>query len=90
MALLCGARHVLMQRISRSTTCLLFNLQPIDDGRELAQNLVGLLVELHLRGDQLGQVAQRLGGVEDLFSDIFVSSVCGGGLVYAKLDSHSS
>jgi hypothetical protein len=27
---------------------------------------VRLLVELHLRGDQLGQVAQRLGRVEDL------------------------
>lgn len=43
-----------MQRKSRSATCLLFDLQPVDDGRQLAQNLVGLLVELHLRRNQLG------------------------------------
>ncbi len=55
-----------MQRESRSTTCLLFDLQPVNDGCQLAQNLVGLLVVLHLGGDQLGEVAQGLGGVEDL------------------------
>lgn len=54
-------------------TCLLFDLQPIDDGRKIAQNLVGLLVELHLRGDQLSQVAQRLGAVKDLPGKISVS-----------------
>ena len=63
-----------MQSVSRSTTCLLFDLKTIDDWRELAENLVGLLVELHLRGDQLGQVAQRLRRVEDLRPK-FVSSM---------------
>lgn len=59
-----GTRSV--QRIGRSTTCLLFELQPLDDGSELAQNLIGPLVVLGLRGDELGEVAQGLGGVENL------------------------
>lgn len=59
-----GTRSV--QRIGRSTTCLLFELQPLDDGSELAQNLVGPLVVLGLGGDELGEVAQGLGGIENL------------------------
>ena len=55
-----------MQSISRSTTCLLFELQPLNDGSQLAQNFVGLLVVLGLRLDELGEVAQGLGGIEDL------------------------
>ena len=57
-----------MHRVSRSTTCLLFDLQAFNHGRQLAQDLVRLLVELHLGRDQLRQVAQRLGRVDDLFS----------------------
>ena len=45
---------------------LLLHLQPIHDRRQLAQDLVGLLVELELRGDEIGQVAEGLRGVEDL------------------------
>lgn len=47
-------------------THLLFDLQLVHDGRELRKNLVGLLVVLELGGDEVGEVAQRLGGVEDL------------------------
>ena len=47
-------------------THLLLNLQLIYDGRQLRQNLVSLLVELELRGDEVREVAERLGGVEDL------------------------
>lgn len=54
------------QLISRSVTCLLLDLQAIDDGRELAEDLVRLLVVLHLGSDELGEVAERLRGVEDL------------------------
>ena len=49
-------------------THLLLNLQLIYDGRQLRQNLVSLLVELELRGDEVREVAERLGGVEDLES----------------------
>ena len=45
---------------------LLFNLQALDGGGELAEDLVGLLVVLDLSCDKLGKVAQRLGGVDDL------------------------
>lgn len=38
-------------------THLLLNLQRIHSRGELAQNLVGLLVELELGGDQIGQIA---------------------------------
>ena len=54
---------------------------------------MGLLVELHLRGDQLGQVAQRLRRVEDLAGNICVSekTVRGNVVVLGSIvDSHSS
>lgn len=47
----------LLQRVGRSTTCLLFDLQTLNDGRKLAQNLVSTLVVLHLGGNELGKVA---------------------------------
>lgn len=47
-------------------THLLLHLQTVDDGSKLAEDLVGLLVELQLGGDQVGQVAQGLGGIKDL------------------------
>jgi hypothetical protein len=59
-----------MQGEGRSTTCLLFGLQPLDDGLELAQNLVGLLVVLDLGRDEFGHVAQWLGCVEDLITAV--------------------
>lgn len=51
---------------NRTVTYLLLDLQCIHSRGELAQNLVGLLVELELGGDQIGQVAQGLGGIKDL------------------------
>jgi hypothetical protein len=49
-------------------THLLLNLQLVDDGRQLGKDLVRLLVVLELCGDEVGEVAERLGGVEDLRS----------------------
>lgn len=45
---------------------LLLDLQRIHSGGKLAEDLVGFLVELQLGGDQVGQVAQGLGGIKDL------------------------
>lgn len=45
---------------------LLLDLQSVDHRRQLAQDLVRFLVELELGCDQIGEVAERLGGVEDL------------------------
>jgi hypothetical protein len=47
-------------------THLLVNLELVDNGREVRKDLVGLLMEFHLRGNQLGEVAQRLRGVQHL------------------------
>ena len=47
-------------------TYFLFGLQALNDGGELREDLVGLLVVLDLGRDQLRQVAQRLGRVENL------------------------
>lgn len=48
------------------STHLLFDLQLVYDGSQLGQNLVGFLVILELGGDEVGEVAEGLGGVEDL------------------------
>lgn len=48
------------------STHLLFHLQLLDDGSQLGQDVVGLLVVFELGGDEFGEVAERLGGVEDL------------------------
>ena len=45
---------------------LLLNLKAIDNRCQLAQDLVGFLVILQLRGDEIGEVAKRLRRVEDL------------------------
>lgn len=45
---------------------LLFNLQSLNDGGKLAQDLIGLLVVLDLGGDEFGEVTERLRGVDDL------------------------
>lgn len=47
-------------------THLLLDLELIHDGRQLRQNLVCLLVVFELRGDEVREVAERLGGVENL------------------------
>lgn len=66
-------RHItLKQRVWRKkkilfTTYLLLHLQAIHYRRKLAQDLVGLFVEFELGGDQIGEVAQRLRRIEDLF-----------------------
>lgn len=50
----------------RVGTYLLLDLQSIHSRGELAEDLVGLLVELQLGGNQIGQIAQGLGGIKDL------------------------
>lgn len=52
--------------VRRGMTYFLFGLQALNDGGELREDLVGLLVVLDLGRDQLRQVAQRLGRVENL------------------------
>lgn len=47
-------------------TYLLLNLQSIHYRSQLAENLVGSLVEFELRSNQVCQVPQRLRGVKDL------------------------
>ena len=47
-------------------THLLLDLQLVDDRGQFQQDLVGFFVVLELRGDQVREVAEGLGGVEDL------------------------
>ena len=47
-------------------THLLLHLELIHHGGQLGQDLVGLLVVLELGGDEVREVAEGLGGVEDL------------------------
>jgi hypothetical protein len=49
-------------------THLLLNLQLIDNGRQLGENLVCLLMVLELCGDEIRKIAERFGGVKDLES----------------------
>lgn len=53
-------------------TYFLLDLQSIYSRGKLAKNLIRLLVELKLSGDQIGQVAQGLGGIKDLLQAILV------------------
>lgn len=48
------------------STHLLFDLKLINDGSQLGQNLIGLLVVFELGGNEIGKVTKGLGGVEDL------------------------
>jgi hypothetical protein len=59
-------RGILQLLASPAVAGLLFDLQLLDDGCQLGQNLVCLLVVLELGGDEFSEVAERLGGVEDL------------------------
>lgn len=47
-------------------THLLLDLQLVHNGRQLGKDLVCALVVFELRGDEVREVAERLGGVEDL------------------------
>ena len=47
-------------------THLLLDLQAVHHWCELTENLVGLLVIFQLGRNEIGQVAERFGGVEDL------------------------
>jgi hypothetical protein len=48
------------------TTHLLFDLEVVHDRGKFAKNLVGLLVEFQLCSNQVGKVAERLRGIENL------------------------
>jgi hypothetical protein len=50
-------------------THLLLNLQSVNDGGQLGEDLVGPLVIFELGGNQIRQVPQGLGGVQDLEID---------------------
>jgi hypothetical protein len=50
----------------------LLNLESVNDGGEFAEDFICFLVEFELGGDQVGKVAEGLGGVEDLLFDILV------------------
>lgn len=50
-------------------TDLLLDLQLINLWGQIRQNLVGTLVELKLGGNELGQVLERVGSVEDVLHD---------------------
>lgn len=47
-------------------TDLLLDLESINDWCELAEDLIGLLVELELRGDQICEVAEWFWGIKNL------------------------
>lgn len=47
-------------------TYLLLKLKALDDGRQLVQDLVSLLMVLDLSSDKLCEVAEGLRGVENL------------------------
>ena len=49
-----------------AVSSLLLDLESLNDGGKLAEDLVGLLMVLDLGGNELGEVAKRLGGVEHL------------------------
>lgn len=50
----------------RGTTHFLLSLQALNDGGELGQHLVRLLVVLDLSSNKLGKVSQGLGRVKNL------------------------
>jgi hypothetical protein len=69
--------HELYQRVFSSsilfvTTHLLLDLKTINDWCELAEDLVGFLVEFKLGSDEISQVAEWLRGIENLFELISI------------------
>ena len=71
-----GAQSVtvpaLQGRVSLRASYFLFKLETVNSWCELAKNLVCLLVVFELGGDELSEVAERFGCVEDLL----IVSVC--------------
>lgn len=59
------------------STHLLLDLQLVDDWCQFRQNFVCFLVVFELGGDEIGEVAERLGCVEDLISVSLVPCVEG-------------
>ena len=55
------------------STHLLFNLQLFNNGSQLRQDLVRLLVVLELGSDEVGKVAEGLGSVENLIKSELAS-----------------
>lgn len=62
-------RHAYMQLKVRRlmSTHLLFDLELVHDGSQLGQDLVCLLVVFELCSNEIGEVAEGLGCVEDLW-----------------------
>lgn len=52
--------------VGLGTTYFLLDLETIYNGCKLAKDLIGLLVELELGGDQVGKVSQGFRGIKDL------------------------
>lgn len=55
-----------MLKNRRRDIYLLFNLKPINTGRKLTEDLVGLLVVLKLSRYEISQISQGLGVIQDL------------------------
>lgn len=55
-----------LEIIRLMSTHLLFDLQLVHNWGKLRQNLVSLLVVFELGSDEVGEVAEGLGGIEDL------------------------
>ena len=61
-----NVRYTRLLILLRGLVYLLLDLQSIHSGSKLAEDLVGLLVEFQLGGDQISQVAKGLRGIKDL------------------------
>jgi hypothetical protein len=71
-------RATVLEIVRLMSTHLLLDLELINDRRQFRQNLVCLLVVFELGGDELSEVAEGLGCVEDLL----IVSVC-----WSKMES---
>ena len=54
-------------------THLLFNLQLVNNGTQLRQDLICFLVIFELRGNKVSEVSEGFGGVKDLWSQRYNS-----------------
>lgn len=57
----------MLKTFQRLRLYLLLLLKRIHIWCKLSQDLVGLLVELHLSGDELRQISERFRRIQDLF-----------------------
>jgi hypothetical protein len=62
-----------LEIIRLMATYFLFDLQLVNDGCQLGQDLVCLLVVFKLGGNKVGEVAERFGCVENLQISVCVS-----------------